>query len=216
MTLDEMIAGEKDDADYCRRNGAPVSASLHDERLACLRAVKAELEAARAVVAKLPMLADGTRFVPGMTLYAVVGASVQEWHGVLIVDYDYGLRTRGGGFSAIIEPEDCYSTREGAEQSVARAAAEAAREAKERPCKHIKTHMVADPLERHIGPSIEVCENCRMSRKHNEGDESPWVRTVLCDRCDEPTNHRGDQASGIILCERCAAPSEAAVRGGVK
>lgn len=85
-------------------------------------ALLAEVDAMQSVITKLPMLADGTRFVTGMTVWAVVGTSIQEWHDVLIVDYDLGLRSRKG-FNSLIEPEDAYSTREAAESARAKAGA---------------------------------------------------------------------------------------------
>lgn len=70
-------------------------------------------------------------------------------------------------------------------------------------CTHKKTHMVVNPLEPHVGPSIEVCDECRMSRSHWEQGASSWLSVRLCDNCDQPTENTGDQAAGIILCDAC-------------
>jgi len=49
------------------------------------------------------------------------------------------------------------------------------------PCKHESTHWRVDPFEKHIGRSIEVCNECGMSRKHTECDMSTWINADIDD-----------------------------------
>ncbi len=71
-------------------------------------------------------------------------------------------------------------------------------------CAHTKTHWVDDPTEPHIGPSVEVCDICRMSRKTWEQGESPWLSVELCSECDQPCGDFGAPLSdAVVICSRC-------------
>ncbi len=48
-------------------------------------------------------------------------------------------------------------------------------ENKAEPCRHEKTHYVANIHEPHLGKNIEVCDACKFSRSHWEQGESEWV-----------------------------------------
>jgi hypothetical protein len=67
-------------------------------------------------------------------------------------------------------------------------------------CKHQSTHMRFDPHETpSVGPTIEVCNNCGMSRSHWEQGDSGWMTADVsdCKRADAPS---GDGLRGE--CER--------------
>ncbi len=71
-------------------------------------------------------------------------------------------------------------------------------------CAHTKTHWVDDPTEPHIGPSVEVCDICRMSRKTWEQGETPWMSVELCSECDQPCGDFGAPLSdAVVICSRC-------------
>jgi hypothetical protein len=42
-------------------------------------------------------------------------------------------------------------------------------------CDHRSAHWRIDPKEKQLGASIEVCNDCGLSRKHWEQGESPWI-----------------------------------------